>query len=279
MCTLGERLRKLKQNTTLCNVYPILTDSIRQISEIHRTWCERCYQSNSLLLRIISFIIVAPIVIVPVIAKLLQYARFNINTFDTGIYHNIVCNINSGLGFYSSVLHMNHLGEHFSPIILFFSPLYLVYPTPLWLLGFQGLAIGVTYFLIYRLSLLILGTNENDASWLFPFFVIFIASCYKPLTSALMFEFHPSTLATPILCGAILAMHKGHRAMLWFLTFLLLLAKENAILAVVGLSIYASLTSQSMASRACSPPRSLVVRPCCLFDCNACLSRAWMEPL
>ena len=154
--------QKLGQKSTLSNVYPILTDSIRQISEIHHTWCKRCYHSNRLLPRIISFLIVAPIMILPVIAKLLQYARFDINNFDTGIYHNLVCNINSGLGFYSSVLNRNHLGEHFSPIILFFSPLYQIYPTPLWLLGFQGLAIGVTYFLIYRLSLLILGTHEND---------------------------------------------------------------------------------------------------------------------
>src|SRR5262249_11808083 len=65
------------------------------------------------------------------------------------------------------------------------------------------------------------------------------AFCYRPLTSALLFEFHPSTLATPLVAAAVLALLNNRDRVLWLTVAFLLLSKENAPLAVLGLGCYA----------------------------------------
>ena len=59
-----------------------------------------------------------------------MFDRFNLGAFDSGIYGNIAFNTSSGEPFYSSVLQKNHLGEHFSPIVTIFAPLYLIKVDP-----------------------------------------------------------------------------------------------------------------------------------------------------
>jgi uncharacterized membrane protein len=147
----------------------------------------------------------------------------------------------SGDGFYSDVLNLNHLGEHFSPIIAVFVPFFLIYPSPLWLLAAQGLAVGATYVLLYFVALKIFSdANTRLAKPLALVFAIW-AFLYRPLTSALLLEFHPSTLATPLLAAAVLALLHSCDRLLWVFVAGLLLSKENAPLAVLGLGIYAGL--------------------------------------
>jgi hypothetical protein len=62
---------------------------------------------------------------------------------------------------------------------------------------------------------------------------------YKPVTGALYFEFHPSTLGMPLVAFAILSLHRGSDRGLWISVALLLLTKEVAIATTLGLSIYA----------------------------------------
>jgi hypothetical protein len=56
-----------------------------------------------------------------------------------------------------------------------------------------------------------------------------------------LFQFHPSTLATPFVAAAILALLYGRDRVVWAFVVLLLLSKENAPLAVLGLGLYAGL--------------------------------------
>src|SRR5262249_10223 len=90
------------------------------------------------------FLLLSALVIVALLVKLLQYYGFKIDDLDNGIYSNLVWNLVNGNWFYSGVLNRNHLGEHFSPIIVVFAPFFIVHPSPVWLLGAQGLAVGTT---------------------------------------------------------------------------------------------------------------------------------------
>jgi uncharacterized membrane protein len=147
----------------------------------------------------------------------------------------------SGNGFRSDVLNGNYLGEHFSPIIAVFVPFFAIYPSPLWLVAAQGLAVGTTYVLLYFVGFKIF--SDANATLAKPLALVFAiwASLYGPLTSALLFEFHPSTLAIPLLAAAVLALLHSHDRVLWLLVAGLLLSKENAPLAVLGLGCYAGL--------------------------------------
>ena len=90
-----------------------------------------------------------------VLAKTFQYLGFRIHDLDTGVYSNLVYNITYKGEYYAAVSDLHHLGDHFSPIILFFVPFYQFAPSALWLLVFQGLAVGVTYGLCFWLGLIL----------------------------------------------------------------------------------------------------------------------------
>src|SRR5262245_38843992 len=191
--------------------------------------------------RLAVLLLLSAFVTIAVLSKVIQYYSFRIGDWDTGIYSNVVWNLASGDGFYSDVLNLNHLGEHFSPIIAVFVPFFLIYPSPLWLLVAQGLAVGATYVLLYFVALKVFSdANTRLAKPLALIFAIW-AFLYRPLTSALLFEFHPSTLATPLLAAAVLALLHSCDRLLWVSVAGLLLSKENAPLAVLGLGIYAGL--------------------------------------
>jgi uncharacterized membrane protein len=122
-----------------------------------------------------------------------------------------------------------------------FAPFFIIDPSPIWLLAAQGLAVGATYVLLYFVAVKIFcGASARFARPLALVFAIW-ASFYRPLTSALLFGFHPSTLATPLLAAAVLALLHSRDCVLWLLVVALLLSKENATLAVLGLGCYAGL--------------------------------------
>src|SRR5262249_39649685 len=133
------------------------------------------------------FLLLSALVIVALLAKLVQYYGFRIHDWDTGIYSNLVWNLVNGNWFYSGVLNRNHLGEHFSPIIVVFAPFFIVHPSPVWLLGAQGLAVGTTYVLLYFIAVKIF--CEANTNFVKPLAVVFAiwAFFYGPLTSALLF--------------------------------------------------------------------------------------------
>lgn len=173
--------------------------------------------------------------------KLVQFYGFHIHDWDTGIYTNMVWNLFSGDGFYSDQHQRNQLGEHFSPIMVVFVPLFHIAVSPAWLLVAQGLAVGTTYVLVYFIALKIFNDANIGFSKPLALGLAVWAFFYAPLTAALLFEFHPSTLATPFVAAAILALLYRQDWLLWLCVAVLLLSRENAPLAVMGLGLYAAL--------------------------------------
>lgn len=171
--------------------------------------------------------------------KLLQHYSFKTSDFDTGIYANAAWNVANGNGFYSSVLDRDLLSEHFSPITAFFAPLMKLYPTANWLLFAQGFAVGAFFFVLIRLCTYIGRKRDQTTTSAIALGMLLLAFMYWPLAGALYFEFNPSTLAMPLIGLAILALHQRRDFMLWGTVAVLLLTKESALLALVGLGLYA----------------------------------------
>ena len=184
---------------------------------------------------------VAFLMIAFIAGKVLQHYRMNTHAFDTGIYTNLVWNIAYGNGFYSNIEFRNHLGEHFSPIILLFTPIYWIWPNAHVLMIAQGLAAGLTFLLLLLLCRNILtGYTERQRFWLTAgLLVLFVM--YRPFLSAWCFEFQPITLGMPLVAAAILALHLRSRLWLAVAVAALLTTRESAVLSVFGLAIYAAL--------------------------------------
>lgn len=196
-------------------------------------------RSLALSAALLTWFLLGGMVAAEVAYKVLSYQRFAVHTLDTGIYANLVQNLLAHGSFQSDVLGRSHLGEHFSPIMLLFVPLFALAPSTVWLLAAQGLAGGAACVLLYAVARRL---TAGDAPWihrLLPPAMAILAFCYTPLTAAIHFEFHPSTLGVPLLAGAVLALHLRRRGLLVLLLVLLLATKENASLAVLGLALYA----------------------------------------
>ncbi len=190
--------------------------------------------------RVASFVLFACAFAFLFSIKFAQERRFRLNDYDTGIYSNVAWNIAHGNGFHSGVLGRNHLGEHFSPITAVASPFYLISATPLWLLALQSAAVAAAFPLVLSLARSILpsGLSRREQQGAFAVLLLLML-LYRPLVRAHMFQFHPSTLGVPLVLGALLAMHRGHRLAYCFCVAVLLCTKELAVASVAGLAIYA----------------------------------------
>lgn len=170
--------------------------------------------------------------------KILQYYSFLIHDWDTGIYTNVVWNLVTGDGFHSDVLNKNHLAEHFSPIMVLFYPAFLIKPSALWLLAAQGISVGVTYVLVYVYATKLFTANKLPFTLMIALIFAIWAFSYPPLTAALQYEFHPSTLVTPFVLTALIALNLNRPFLVIMSVAFLILAKENAPLVLLGLGFY-----------------------------------------
>ena len=177
-----------------------------------------------------------------VLAKVVQFYGFVLNDYDTGIYGNVAWNLAHGEGFHSDVLNQNHLGIHFSPLTALFAPIYAVIPSPMALMIGQGLAVGLTLFLLYRLGERLLDERVfgDHRPWIILAFCL-LAFVYGPFTNALLYQFHPPTLVMPVVAGCLIALIERRTWLLILLIPILLSAKENTPLAIAGFGIYAAL--------------------------------------
>ena len=177
------------------------------------------------------------VTVIFLLLKLFQHYIF-FNSFDASIYTNLAWNIAHGNGFWSSILQKNHLGEHFSPIMALFAPLYAIFPSANVLMTAQGIAVGGACWLLLPLNRAINHDFPRNRQLALAAAVFILYLFYRPMVSALLCQFHPSTLGMPLLACAILSLHYRKNAFLAVSVLGLLLTKELAILSVTGLALY-----------------------------------------
>ena len=189
---------------------------------------------------LITSAVLALLLMALVAFKCSQHASFQTHAYDTGVYSNVAWNVAAGNGFYSTFNELNQLGEHFSPIMAVFAPLYRVWPSAQILMIAQAFAVWLTIVLILHLARLL--TPElppADRAW-FAWTCAAMALLYHPLQRALTLEFHPSTLGMPMIVAAIICLHQRRTAPFCLILLFLLSTKELAFLSLVGIGLYAA---------------------------------------
>ncbi len=174
----------------------------------------------------------------PVLA-IVKYYSFQFHLFDTGNFANILAKLVNTGHFYSTVLELNALADHFSPNLMLFYPLFSWKMTFLWLTGFKILSYLTTALLLIRLGKLLIGA-DSKAVYIAP--VLFLFNML--ISRTLNFEFQPSALALPfIVLGFIYALEKKYIPMALTLVFMVGF-KEHLPLVWISLGIFLILYRQ-----------------------------------
>lgn len=169
---------------------------------------------------------------------LLRYDTFKATAFDLGNMDQVLWNTihgrlfqftNQAIDWYGPP---TRLAVHFEPIILLLSLLYVFHADPRILLVFQTLVLvsgAVPIFLL---------TRKHIPEWpLVPALMVLAYFLAPALLGLNIFDFHPISLATPLLLYALLALtYKRH---VWFLIACILAAscKEDVPLTIAMLGI------------------------------------------
>jgi uncharacterized membrane protein len=166
----------------------------------------------------------------------LKYDSFQLNTWDAGIYHNILFNISEGR-FYSSFHQTHNFADHFTPFISFISLFYLINPSIHWMMGFKVLAYVLCPFLIYKIGKSLF-LDKNYAK-IVSFTLGFGWLClYAPAVNSLNFEFQSSCLAPPVVLLAFFTLQKERWLCFTIAMLFLLGLKEHLGSVWIGMGLY-----------------------------------------
>ena len=195
--------------------------------------------------RFFIYVVIAMVVAAAILSLLSvqRYRGFYGGRFDLGNMVQAVYNTAHGhflLVTTATGQQTSRLGSHVDPILALFALPWLVWPSPEMLLVAQAVIVCLAAWPAYRLGVRILGDPR----------AAFLLSCalllYPPLQYAVLNEFHPVTLAIPLLLFAFVFADEGR----WWRAapFLVLaaLCKEEipAVIAVMGL--YFALRKRSL---------------------------------
>ncbi len=171
--------------------------------------------------------------------SLFRYWNYQATAFDLGNYSQAIWNTlhgrffeftNRGWDYYGPP---TRLAIHVEPIILPISLLYLIYSGPQTLLVLQSIALGLGAIPVFLL------TRHWMPRWPLLGFMLVVTYLASPtLIGQNLFDFHPVTLATPLLIAAVLAMVKQRYG--WFLLAagLATMCKEDVGIVVAFLGVY-----------------------------------------
>lgn len=126
---------------------------------------------------------------------------------------------------------INSLGFHFTPILAFFVPAYLITPHVGWLIISQSLALSLASWPIFFLAKEIFQSDKVSFIWA----IIFSLNAF--VLNAAAWDFHPVTLAVPFIALAYLAVEKRNFRLLILCCFFIFLCMEHFGLAAIGFGL------------------------------------------
>jgi uncharacterized membrane protein len=127
---------------------------------------------------------------------------------------------------------INRLAAHVDPIIALFALPWLVWPDPAMLLVAQAVLLALTAWPVYRLGLRTLGDPMAAAG------CAAATLLYPPLQFAVLDEFHPVTLAIPLLLFAFVFLEEDRRWLAVPFLVLAALCKEEIPLVIALMGVY-----------------------------------------
>ncbi|MEO8352382.1 MAG: DUF2079 domain-containing protein [Chthoniobacteraceae bacterium] len=154
---------------------------------------------------------------------------FRYTTFDLAFYVQALSEALVGR-WNVSLLDVPLLGNHAEPIVFLALPLYAAWPHPMLLVVLQTLAVATMPFTAWKICrALDLGEKES--------FALALATIIAPATGWMaLHEFHPETLAAPLILALANARLRQKCAWFWVWWILLVGCKENIALTMVAWS-------------------------------------------
>lgn len=160
----------------------------------------------------------------------LRYHVFNYSDFDLAVHAQTVYNILHG-SIQSSILGIPFLGNHLSLILFLIAPIYAIFSTPLTLLFFQTLLIGLG-----AVPLFLLAKEVLDKKFAFLFSVLYLL--FPALTNISQYEFHPVAFTIFFLLFMFYFFEKSRFIPFVCFMVLSLLCKENMALGIFFFGLY-----------------------------------------
>jgi uncharacterized membrane protein len=154
---------------------------------------------------------------------------------DLGVYDQAIWNTLHGNFFQASaimVAEKNYLAAHFSPILILFAPLYMIWANPKWFLFIQSLAVGLSALPIYWFA--------KEKSKNFSFALVFLAGYLlcPVLANGILYDFHEVVLATVFASFAFYYLEKNNDRLFILFSSLLVLSQEHLSLLVLMMGLY-----------------------------------------
>ncbi|MBI3965470.1 MAG: DUF2079 domain-containing protein, partial [Chloroflexi bacterium] len=172
---------------------------------------------------------------------LVKHHTFNSAIYDLGIFDQVIWNSANGRPFATSIFAQhsldNYLGEHTSPILLLFVPLYWLHDGAETLLVTQTLYIAAAALPIYLLGRLWLGSAWSATALALSYLL------QTHVTLINLFDFHPDTLQLLFVPLLFYGFHAGRPRLTLVVAAASLAVKEDAGLFVAAFGIYAALHS------------------------------------
>lgn len=165
--------------------------------------------------------------------------------YDLGVFDQAIWGILNDRPFHDTIINIstnpiNWLGFHFNPILIIFAPLYAIFPAAEWLIAIQSLALSLSAWPIFRLASKVSGSEKAGFFWT-------LAYLLNPfLIAAAVWDFHPVTLAVPMITCAMWALESRRSGIFLCMSLSLLLVQEQMGLTVAGLGILWGIRNKSV---------------------------------
>jgi uncharacterized membrane protein len=163
---------------------------------------------------------------------------------DLGIFDQAVWGILNGAPFLNTNnpfgLPINWLGYHFNPILLAVAPFYLLCPAAEWLIVFQAAAISIAAWPLYLIARRVAQSERAAFLWV----LVYLLNPF--VLNAAVWDFHPVSLAAPLMAVGMLAIEKRQLWLLGVACLFLLLVQEHYGIAVAGFGVLWWLRNKSL---------------------------------
>jgi uncharacterized membrane protein len=190
-------------------------------------------------------VVVAAIVLMATLLSVLsiqKYRRYDDGRFDLGNMVQAVDNTAHGRFLEVTSLdgrQVSRLGAHVDPILAVFALPWLLWPSPVMLLIAQAVVVCLAAWPAYRLGLRLLGDSRAALLGALALLV------YPALGYAVLNEFHPVTLAIPLLLFAFLYLDEDRLLVAAPFLVLAALCKEEVPLVIACMGLYFALRKRS----------------------------------
>ena len=161
----------------------------------------------------------------------LRWRQLRAGASDLGIFDQASWLMSEGRAPFITSIGINVFADHVSLVLVLFAPLYLIVATPVWLIGFQAICVGLTV-----VPLRALADELGAPRWLAGALV----AASPALWSAVVYDVHPVVFATPAVAWALLAARRGDVRTATIAGLLVVICRADIAIALAGVAVVAT---------------------------------------